>query len=58
VVEIDGSQHADSARDRIRDEWLRSTGYRVLRFWNNDALRDADAVAAAILAALSAPEVG
>ena len=35
VVEIDGSQgHADSPRDRVRDEFMRAQGYSVLRFWN------------------------
>ncbi len=36
VVEIDGSQHAESTHDALRDRWLHDDGYRVLRFWNND----------------------
>jgi very-short-patch-repair endonuclease len=44
VIEADGSQHADSARDRIRDADLRKRGFRVLRFWNNDILGNADGV--------------
>jgi len=32
IVEIDGSQHADSKRDRARDAELRARGFRVLRF--------------------------
>jgi very-short-patch-repair endonuclease len=36
IVELDGSQHAESARDLVRDKWLVDDGYRVLRFWNND----------------------
>jgi very-short-patch-repair endonuclease len=39
VVELDGSQHADSVRDIRRDAWLRSTGYAVRRFWNDAVLR-------------------
>jgi very-short-patch-repair endonuclease len=40
VVEVDGSQHATSASDRTRDRWLEQQGYRVLRFWNNDVLKN------------------
>src|SRR5436309_16061102 len=36
VIEVDGGQHAENSRDRIRDEYLRSDGFRVLRFWNSD----------------------
>jgi hypothetical protein len=39
VIEIDGSQHGEKAAqvyDDVRTRWLRSEGYRVLRFWNND----------------------
>ena len=32
VVEVDGSQHADSAYDDKRDAVLIALGYRVLRF--------------------------
>ena len=35
IVEVDGGQH-DEARDGERDTWLRSEGFRILRFWNND----------------------
>ncbi len=44
VVEADGSQHADSARDQTRDVDLRRRGFRILRFWNNDILGNADEV--------------
>jgi very-short-patch-repair endonuclease len=44
VVEADGSQHSESSRDQIRDADLRGRGFRVLRFWNNDILRNADGV--------------
>jgi very-short-patch-repair endonuclease len=52
IVEIDGSQHADSEYDRRRDEFMRNAGYSVLRMWNVDVLKEIDAVCAAILAAL------
>ena len=43
VIEVDGGQHADSARDRQRDAWLRARGFEVLRFWNNDVLKNTKA---------------
>jgi very-short-patch-repair endonuclease len=52
IVELDGSQHADSAHDEKRDAFLLSQGYSVLRFRNDDALRAIDDVCETILAAL------
>ncbi|MER9618302.1 endonuclease domain-containing protein [Mesorhizobium sp. M0207] len=50
IVEIDGSQHADSGYDRERDAELKARGFRVLRFWNDDVLRDLNAVCDTIIA--------
>ncbi|RUV69813.1 MAG: endonuclease domain-containing protein [Mesorhizobium sp.] len=50
IVEIDGSQHADSNYDRVRDAELKARGFRVLRFWNDDVLRDLNAVCDTIIA--------
>ena len=44
VIELDGGQHSESKRDMHRDRWLKSKGYRVLRFWNSDVLRNRDVV--------------
>ena len=52
IVEADGSQHAENAYDETRDAWLKSQDFRVLRLWNNDILRDTQAVADAIWHAL------
>ena len=52
IVELDGSQHVDSAHDATRDAFLVSKGYSILRFWNDDALRAIDGVCETILAAL------
>lgn len=52
IVEVDGGQHADSVRDRVRDEVLRADGYRILRFWNSDVLANRDGVLSVILAKL------
>ncbi|MEJ1936687.1 DUF559 domain-containing protein, partial [Nostoc sp. NIES-2111] len=40
IVEVDGSQHAESVRDLLRDARLARLGYRVIRFWNHEVLRD------------------
>ncbi|CAA7616469.1 conserved hypothetical protein [Magnetospirillum sp. LM-5] len=55
VVELDGGQHAvpeHRDRDRDRTVWLESQGYRVLRFWNNDVLGNADGVMVVVREAL------
>ncbi|RVC61360.1 endonuclease domain-containing protein [Mesorhizobium sp. M00.F.Ca.ET.038.03.1.1] len=44
IVEIDGSQHAESRHDQERDAVLKARGFRVLRFWNDDVIRDIDNV--------------
>ena len=45
VVELDGGQHADATvKDQQRDAWLRSQGYTVLRFWNNEVMLQLEGV--------------
>ena len=47
IVEVDGGHHAEEERqaaDRHRTEHLERLGYRVLRFWDHDALARTDAV--------------
>jgi very-short-patch-repair endonuclease len=53
IVEIDGGQHAGSTRDRKRDAWLKMRGFEVIRFWNNDVLRNTTAVLELIVIALN-----
>jgi len=50
IVEIDGSQHAESDSDRVRHAELKARGFRVLRFWNDDVLKDLNAVCDTIIA--------
>lgn len=52
VIELDGSQHADSAYDRRRDAFMREQGYSVLRVWSHEALKQTRSVCETILAAL------
>ena len=45
IIELDGGQHAEQvAYDQHRDAWLRSQGYMVLRFWNNDVMQQLEGV--------------
>ncbi len=45
VIELDGGQHAERAdQDEQRTRYLQSLGYRVLRFWNHDVLREPDSI--------------
>jgi very-short-patch-repair endonuclease len=45
IVEVDGSQHADQKeQDQSRSEFLRASGYEVLRFWNFEVLSACDSV--------------
>jgi very-short-patch-repair endonuclease len=52
IVEVDGSQHANSHSDAERDAWCMAQGFRVLRFWNQEVLGEPDAVLRVIRAAL------
>ncbi|MGH8491773.1 MAG: endonuclease domain-containing protein [Moraxellaceae bacterium] len=56
VIEVDGSQHADSAEDVARDAWLGSQGFKVVRFWNHEVLLNVDGVLQALTLALSQRE--
>ncbi|HYE26835.1 MAG TPA: DUF559 domain-containing protein [Allosphingosinicella sp.] len=49
IVELDGSQHAESRSDEVRTRFLESEGWTVIRFWNGDVDSNPDGVAEAIL---------
>ena len=53
VIEIDGSQHADSQTDSTRTAVLVSEKFRTARYWNNDVLQQPVAVLEDILAKLA-----
>ncbi len=45
VIEVDGSQHFEREfYDANRTAFLQNSGYTVVRYWNNDVLRDSAAV--------------
>ena len=43
VVEVDGGQHG-GPDDAVRDAFMQATGWRVLRFWNNEVLSNMEGV--------------
>ena len=43
LIELDGSGPG-GPRDRMRDAWLASQGFRILRFWNHDVLENTEGV--------------
>ncbi len=54
VIELDGGQHAEAKElDQLRDDWLQSEGYRVLRVWNNELLENETGVMEKILEMLT-----
>ena len=53
VIELDGSQHMEQADyDTQRTEFLESQGFKVMRFWNTDVLKNTDMVMETIIFAL------
>ncbi len=47
VVELDGGQHNDEKQieyDRLRSRAFKELDIRVIRFWNNNVLKDIDTV--------------
>jgi very-short-patch-repair endonuclease len=61
IIEVDGGQHNRTDRvlaDAKRSEYLKSQGYRVLRFWNNDVLTNIEGVMESIYATLRRVEAG
>lgn len=53
IVEIDGGQHGDQVGyDERRTAYLEQEGFRVMRFWNNEVLVEAEAVLEMIRSAL------
>ena len=58
IIEADGSQHMGSDHDHMRDSYLQSQGFQVMRFTNYDILTNDEGVGAMILAALDGGAVG
>jgi very-short-patch-repair endonuclease len=52
IVEADGGQHADSLPDERRTAWLNAQGWTVVRFWNDEILKNSAGVYEEIVRAL------
>lgn len=58
IIELDGSQHLEPRQqhaDELRTLYLEKMGYRVLRFWDDEVLRDTDEVLDEIAREVQAP---
>jgi very-short-patch-repair endonuclease len=45
IIELDGGHHAlQKERDNERDNFLKESGYKILRFWNAEIEKDLDSV--------------
>jgi len=57
AIELDGGQHAARTEaDEKRSEFLRAQGYRVLRFWDDEVLKNPDSVLMKILEVIGPKE--
>ena len=57
IIELDGSQHLEQqAYDEERTKFLEARGYRVLRFWNHDVMKNIDSVLQVIWKAIHEQE--
>ena len=53
AIEVDGGQHVERKKaDDERTQFLETQGYRVLRFWNDQVLKETEAILEVILKAL------
>src|SRR5215207_3630376 len=50
IIELDGSHHLEQVEyDERRTIYFKSQGYRVIRFWNNQVMKDMEGVMRAII---------
>lgn len=55
IIELDGGHHNENEikkEDRIRQGYLESRGYRILRIWNNEIDKNIEGVIATIIQAV------
>ncbi len=55
IIELDGGQHLENKKDKLRDKWLKERGYDVLRFWDNKVLTNIEGVLEVIREKLLSP---
>ena len=55
IIEVDGGQHLENKKDKLRDKWLKEQGYEVLRFLDNEVLTNIKSVLEVIRGKLLSP---
>jgi very-short-patch-repair endonuclease len=55
IIEVDGGQHLENKKDKLRDKWLKEQGYEVFRFWDNEVLTNIKSVLEVIRGKLLSP---
>lgn len=53
IIEVDGEYHFDETQqeeDRARESWLKQQGFKVIRFTNDEVLKDIESVVRAVRA--------
>ena len=55
IIEVDGGQHLENKKDKLRDRWLEEQGYEVLRFWDNEVLTNIEGVMESIRKKIYSP---
>lgn len=57
IIELDGGQHSSQTTyDSQRTAWLKSQGFQILRFWNNQVFEEIEAVKEVIRETLESAE--
>ena len=52
---MDGGQHLENKKDKLRDRWLEEQGYEVLRFWDNEVFNNIEGTLEVIREKLLSP---
>ncbi|MEK9143223.1 MAG: endonuclease domain-containing protein [Patescibacteria group bacterium] len=58
AIELDGSQHAERKQqsyDARRTKYLKDFGIRVVRFWDNEVLKNTDGVLESVASSVTPP---
>ena len=59
MIELDGSQHLGQEEyDEERTLYLKSEGYRVIRFWNDQVMNDMEGVINVVVWAVDSSSKG
>lgn len=54
IIELDGSQHLEQEEyDVEQTKYFEAQGYKVIRFWNDDVMKDIESVIRAIIFAMA-----